>query len=393
MERIKILDRENIVSQTLKEILNEFSNKSTLEFEYENEAGIGLGPTLAYYDLMSKELQRSCTHLWVNESSEGDYVKCAGGIFPDLLSQRQDTINQLSNKQQELYVLTGSLIGKALEDGRLLDMEFSLPMLEFLTNPYKKEITLFDYAEIHPSVINSLNTLYQYLQTKHNLLDRGLQNSEEWKKLASDIESLMLDFYYGTYPLLKNSNQDLSVDNIDLYCESLLDYLSKTGVQEQLWCIEYGINQVLNDGFDSLSCFTPSELSTMICGSSELWNDKSQLLACIQCSHGYSVESETIQYLILWLLELKTEDQRLFLQFVTGSSRLGAGGLQSLHPKLTVVRKTVETSNGNTNVDDMLPTVNTCFHYLKLPPYTTFENLKEKMTLAIKQGSGSFDLS
>lgn len=39
------------------------------------------------------------------------------------------------------------------------------------------------------------------------------------------------------------------------------------------------------------------------------------------------------------LQELESTQRRAFLQFVTGSPRLPPGGLASLNPKLTVVRK------------------------------------------------------
>ncbi|KAL0375120.1 UNVERIFIED_CONTAM: E3 ubiquitin-protein ligase UPL4 [Sesamum radiatum] len=37
--------------------------------------------------------------------------------------------------------------------------------------------------------------------------------------------------------------------------------------------------------------------------------------------------------------EFDLEQQRAFLQFVTGAPRLPTGGLASLNPKLTIVRK------------------------------------------------------
>ena len=69
------------------------------------------------------------------------------------------------------------------------------------------------------------------------------------------------------------------------------------------------------------------------------------------------------------LEELSMEEQRAFLQFVTGAPRLPTGGLAALSPKLTIVRK--HTSTGVGSLCDMdLPSVMTCANYLKLPPYT-----------------------
>ncbi|KAG2373797.1 hypothetical protein C9374_011682 [Naegleria lovaniensis] len=385
MERVKIVDRENIISQTLTEIQPlHYPSKYTLEFEYESEAGIGLGPTLAYYDLVSKQLQKKANNLWMDESEEGEFVRCSFGIFPQL---RQDR-SALSESKRKLYVLVGSLIAKGLEDGRLLDMECNLPMLELLTNPVKDQLSLFDYAQIQPLIYNSLQHVITFRNKKQTC--NAEENNDEWKKLSNDIEQLCLQFQFGNYNLVENGmDEDVTIHNIEKYCDDLSRYLCKEGIEEQLWCIEYGLGEVLSfrHGISSLQCFTPEELCTLIRGCDELWNNRETLVQCIQCSHGYNLESDTIKFLIDWLLQLNASDQRLFLQFSTGSSRVPVGGLKSLHPKLTVVKKTVE------NPDNELPTCNTCFHYLKLPAYSSFEVLKAKMSVAIQMGGGSFDLS
>ncbi|KAG5584443.1 hypothetical protein H5410_044877 [Solanum commersonii] len=86
--------------------------------------------------------------------------------------------------------------------------------------------------------------------------------------------------------------------------------------------------------------------------------------------------------------EFDSKQQRAFLQFVTGAPRLPPGGLASLSPKLTIVRKSCSVW-----VDTNLPSVMTCANYLKLPPYSSKEKMKEKLLYAIMEGQGSFHLS
>ena len=51
--------------------MNELAqSRALLEIHYENEVGTGLGPTLEFYTLVSKELQRADLALW-----KGDAVK------------------------------------------------------------------------------------------------------------------------------------------------------------------------------------------------------------------------------------------------------------------------------------------------------------------------------
>ena len=50
-------------------------------------------------------------------------------------------------------------------------------------------------------------------------------------------------------------------------------------------------------------------------------------------------------------------------------------------------------SAGTTLADKDLPSAMTCASYLKLPPYSCVEVLKERLGYAITEGVGSFDLS
>lgn len=87
---------------------------------------------------------------------------------------------------------------------------------------------------------------------------------------------------------------------------------------------------------------------------------------------------------------LDQQQQRLFLQFITGSPKLPIGGFKALLPPLTIVCKTCRSSE---KPDQYLPSVMTCVNYIKLPDYSSFEVLKERLLVAMLEGQGSFHLS
>ena len=90
------------------------------------------------------------------------------------------------------------------------------------------------------------------------------------------------------------------------------------------------------------------------------------------------------------MTSLDKNEQKQFLIFTTGASRLPFGGFKALSPKLTVVKSAI---NSNENPDKFLPTVMTCQNYLKIPDYSSFEILKEKFNIAMNEGSNEFHLS
>ena len=85
------------------------------------------------------------------------------------------------------------------------------------------------------------------------------------------------------------------------------------------------------------------------------------------------------------------EEQRQFLQFVTGCPRLPVGGFKALSPPLTIVKKSFDSED--VNPDDYLPSVMTCVNYLKLPDYSSKEIMREKLRIAAMEGQYCFHLS
>ena len=68
------------------------------------------------------------------------------------------------------------------------------------------------------------------------------------------------------------------------------------------------------------------QLEKLFCGSlNEPWDAKYLMEAC-RPDHGYTHDSKAVQNLFAILSSYTNEEQRRFLQFVTGSPRLPVGG-------------------------------------------------------------------
>ena len=108
------------------------------------------------------------------------------------------------------------------------------------------------------------------------------------------------------------------------------------------------------------------ELEEIILGSDNQKWEQEILYENLKPEHGYSKKSRIFNDLIKYMISLDKDEQKKFLIFTTGASRLPFGGFKALSPKLTVVKK---TTIGNENPDNFLPTVMTCQNYLKIPEY------------------------
>ena len=78
-----------------------------------------------------------------------------------------------------------------------------------------------------------------------------------------------------------------------------------------------------------------------------------------------------------------TDDEHSkLLMFVTSCPRSPLLGFQAMEPKFTISRLDCEKPN------EKLPTASTCFNLLRLPPYTTENDLRNKLLYALNANAG-----
>lgn len=92
--------------------------------------------------------------------------------------------------------------------------------------------------------------------------------------------------------------------------------------------------EAFREGFESvfppsqLRLFFPEELEAVFCGHAQTggqWDVKT-LAECCRTDHGYTPDSRAIRFLFEVMSKYNSEEQRQFIQFVTGSPRLPVGG-------------------------------------------------------------------
>lgn len=228
-------------------------------------------------------------------------------------------------------------------------------------------------------------------QNSNNDAHNEGNNLESLKLDGCSIEDLNLDYTLPGFPSIemRKNGKDTGVTthNIDNYVRLLCHWTLVEGVNRQMEAFKEGFDAVFPSAH--LQVFYPEEMEYLLCGSGQKQWTVKMLSDCCRTDHGYNHDSRAIRFLFETLSTYNFEEQRKFLQFVTGSPRLPVGGFKSLSPPLTIVKKTIE---GVENPDS-LPSVMTCVNYLKLPDYFTIDTMREKLKTAINEGQLSFHLS
>lgn len=81
------------------------------------------------------------------------------------------------------------------------------------------------------------------------------------------------------------------------------------------------------------------------------------------------------------------EDRASFLQFVTGTSKVPLEGFANLQGMNGVQKFSIHRTHGGPGD---LPAAHTCYNQLDLPCYTSEEELREKLLMAIHEGGEGF---
>ncbi|CDS01488.1 hypothetical protein [Sporisorium scitamineum] len=394
LQRQKVrISRGNLLASAFKVFELYGSNSSVLEVEYFEEVGTGLGPTLEFYSLVSKEFARRDLKLWRDSRAGGSeedgsqYVFSPLGLFPAplLVTESSTDGNQGKTgstsdgssetagsvqKRLQAFRILGQFVAKALLDSRIIDCNFS---------------PVFMGAVLNQHVAPTLATLSCVDAT----LARSLASMR--KMPADEIESLGLDFTLPGYESIElhpgGRDETVTGDNVERYISEVLDMTLHKGIRAAVRAFRQGFNLIFP--ISAMSSFTADELVMLFGNTEEDWSEKT-LVASVKPDHGLNADSPTFRDIVAIMAAFDVSQRREFLQWLTGSPKLPIGGFSGLHPQLTIVKRPHEAP---LTPDDYLPSVMTCVNYLKMPNYSSRDKMRERLQTAMKEGSTSFHLS
>ena len=406
LQRLKVrVNREHTFASAKKVFNLPNVTKMVLEVEFFEEVGTGTGPTLEFFFLLSKQFRRRKHHMWwdTGVASQDDLVIAPHGLFPAPITPPRMNGKTHASRLKSFNLL-GKVIGKTLQDGRMLDLPLAPAFYRTLLG---QSLGLHDIIGLDPALGNTLRRLGAAANEIEKMKRAGVSESE-WSQITIDgakIEDLCLTFVVpgvDSMELVKGGS-DVAVTAVNLreYVDTVIDACVGSGVAAYFESVRAGLEEVFP--LARLKMFSESELDAIICGEGERWTPE-MLTECITFDHGYNTQSPPVKNFCDILSGFNGDQQRAFMRFVTGAPRLPPGGLAALQPRLTVVCKQPSSAvglgadsppvaAGTPLADGDLPSAMTCASYLKLPPYSCKEIMSERLIYAMTEGQGSFDLS
>ncbi|KAJ8400575.1 hypothetical protein AAFF_G00393440 [Aldrovandia affinis] len=262
------------------------------------------------------------------------------------------------------FKFIGRFIAMALFHGKFIDTGFSLPFYKRILN---KPLALKDLESIDPEFYNSLIWIKE-----NNIEECGLE-------MYFSVDKEILG-EVTTHELKDDgSNIVVTEENKEEYIRLVAEWRLSRGVEEQTQAFFEGFNEVLPQQY--LQYFDAKELEVMLCGMQEI--DLADWQRNTIYRH-YARSSKQILWFWQFIKEMDNEKRMRLLQFVTGTCRLPVGGFADLMGSNGPQKFCIE----KVGKENWLPRSHTCFNRLDLPPYRSYEQLKEKLMFAIEETEG-----
>lgn len=345
--------RDHIFEDSYQEVMRQTPEdlKKRLMIKFDGEEGLDYGGvSREYFFLLSHDMFNPFYCLF-EYSSHDNYtlqINPNSGINPEHLNY---------------FKFIGRVVGLAIFHRRFLDAFFVGALYKMMLN---KKVVLQDMEGVDAEFYRSLKWILENDIT--DVLD--LTFSAEDDKFGEIVE---ID--------LKEGGKDIEVteENKHEYVELITEWRISKRVEEQFKAFRTGFNELIPQ--ELINVFDERELELLIGGLSEIdiedWKKHTDY-------RGYTETDQAIQWFWKCIKEWDSEQKARLLQFTTGTSRIPVNGFKDLQGSDGPRRFTIEKA-GEAN---QLPKSHTCFNRVDLPPYTDYESLKQKLTLAVEETVG-----
>ncbi|KAM4809470.1 E3 ubiquitin-protein ligase NEDD4-like isoform 2-T2 [Rhinophrynus dorsalis] len=326
--------------------------KARLWIEFESEKGLDYGGVAReWFFLLSKEMFNPYYGLFEYSATDNYTLQ----INPNSGLCNEDHLSY--------FTFIGRIAGLAVFHGKLLDGFFIRPFYKMMLG---KQITLKDMESVDSEYYNSLKWILENDPTELDL------------RFCIDEENFGQTYQVDLKP--NGSEMVVTNDNKREYIDLVIQWRFVNRVQKQMNAFLEGFTELIP--IDLIKIFDENELELLMCGLGDV--DVNDWRQHTLYKNGYCPNHPVIQWYWKAVLLMDAEKRIRLLQFVTGTSRVPMNGFAELYGSNGPQLFTIEQWGS----PDKLPRAHTCFNRLDLPPYDSFEDLREKLLMAVENAQG-----
>ncbi|KAL9656285.1 hypothetical protein ABK040_007898 [Willaertia magna] len=327
--------------------------KEKISVRFQGEEGIDAGGlTKEWFLCLSKEMLNPNYAL---------FIPCA-----DQRTYQPNPSSYINSEHLSYFQFIGRVISMAIYNEQYLDCYFTRSFYKHILGI---PITYHDIESIDPNYYKNLNWM-----------------------LKNDIEDV-LDYNFtqeiDNFGERKNIELKPNGKNIAVTNENKAEYVKLVTELKMTKSIEKQLNSFLKAFYEIIpkkliQVFNEQELELLISGLPDL--DIQDIKNNTEYK-GYTSDSPQIKWFWNIVESFDRNEKALLLQFATGTSKIPLGGFAQLLGMNGIQKFNIHRISGNY---ERLPSSHTCFNQLDLPEYESEEIMRERLLLAIREGSEGF---
>ncbi|KAK9830284.1 hypothetical protein WJX72_010812 [[Myrmecia] bisecta] len=331
-----------------------------LSVQFQAEEGIDAGGvSREWYSVMAREIFNPNFSLFVHMPEHGTTFQ----PNPNSVVQNDEA---RGTNHLDFFKFVGRIIGKALYDGQFIDAYFTR---SFYKHMLGQALTYLDIEAVDPEYFKNLVWMLENDIT--DVLDLTFTEEAD---------------YFGKKELVELKPGGAAIKVTE---ETKREYVDLVAQHRMTGAIKAQINSFLTGFWDLIpknlvSIFNDHELELLISGLPEI--DVDDLRRNTEYT-GFSAATPVIQWFWDIVRDLDKEDLALLVQFVTGTSKVPLEGFKALQGISGPQKFQIHKAYGP---GDRLPSAHTCFNQLDLIEYETKEQLRDRLMVAIHEGSEGF---
>ncbi|XP_018608029.1 E3 ubiquitin-protein ligase NEDD4-like isoform X11 [Scleropages formosus] len=349
------LHRNNIFEESYRRIMSLKRPdvlKARLWIEFESEKGLDYGGVAReWFFLLSKEMFNPYYGLFEYSATDNYTLQ----INPNSGLCNEDHLSY--------FKFIGRVAGMAVFHGKLLDGFFIRPFYKMMLG---KSISLKDMESVDSEYYNSLKWILENDPTELDL------------RFCIDEDNFGQTYQVDLKP--RGSEMVVTNENKKEYIDLVIQWRFVNRVQKQMNAFLEGFTELIL--IDLIKIFDENELELLMCGLGDV--DVNDWRQHTVYKNGYCPNHPVIQWFWKAVLLMDAEKRIRLLQFVTGTSRVPMNGFAELYGSNGPQLFTIE----QWGTPDKLPRAHTCFNRLDLPTYESFDDLREKLLMAVENAQG-----
>lgn len=288
---------------------------------------------------------------------------------PHNMALQPNRMSWVNGDHLQFFAFTGRVLGKAIADGRLLDVHFTR---SFYKHMLGLPVDFKDLEAIDPDYHKSLQWILE-----HDITD------------VMDLTFSTDTDEFGVHRIveLKPGGADLPVTEANKaeYVRLVTEYRLTTAIRPQIDAVLIGLHAVVPPAL--LALFTEAELELLISGLPDI--DIDDWRANTDYRPPYTIASPQIQWFWRAVRSFSPSERAKLVQFVTGTAKVPLEGWAALQGSSGRQRFTITRDFGS---GTRLPSAHTCFNQLDLPAYEAYEEERDMLMKAITEGATGFGL-